>query len=290
MERHAYLIQAHKFDYTFKTLLKMIDDTRNDIFIHMDKKNKKFNEEEVKKIIKKSNVFFTERTSVTWGAYSIINSELLLLKKATSTGKYMYYHLLSGEDLPIKNQDYIHNFFQKNIGKEFVRFEKKEFTYSDRIRYTYPFQELAGRSKNIYRILGILLIKFQKIINYSKPIYKNIRFQKGTNWFSITDSLARYVVEKENWIKETFKNSFCSDEIFLQTIVINSDYIKNLYHKDFDNNPVAIMRLIDWKRGNPYIFKKDDLDELKKSEMLFARKFNCKVDKNIIDKVYDNFK
>ena len=38
MKRHAYLILAHKFDYVFCSLLKMIDDERNDIFIHMDKK------------------------------------------------------------------------------------------------------------------------------------------------------------------------------------------------------------------------------------------------------------
>ena len=42
MGRHAYLIMAHKNDYTFHTLLKLLDDKRNTLFIHMDKKVKHY--------------------------------------------------------------------------------------------------------------------------------------------------------------------------------------------------------------------------------------------------------
>lgn len=51
-----------------------------------------------------------------------------------------------------------------------------------------------------------------------------IQFQKGTNWFSITDSLARYIVEKEDWIHAVFRNTRCCDDVFLQTIIVNSIY------------------------------------------------------------------
>ena len=37
--KHAYLIIAHKNDYTLSSLLKAIDNENNDIFLHMDKKN-----------------------------------------------------------------------------------------------------------------------------------------------------------------------------------------------------------------------------------------------------------
>lgn len=39
MKKHAYLVIAHKDDLTFRTLLQMLDDVRNDIYIHMDSKN-----------------------------------------------------------------------------------------------------------------------------------------------------------------------------------------------------------------------------------------------------------
>ena len=54
--KHAYLVIAHKNDYTFQTLLNLIDDERNDIFIHMDKKNAKYRFEDVAKQIKKSKM------------------------------------------------------------------------------------------------------------------------------------------------------------------------------------------------------------------------------------------
>ena len=37
-KKQAYLIMAHKYDFTFRTLIKMLDNKNNDIFIHMDKK------------------------------------------------------------------------------------------------------------------------------------------------------------------------------------------------------------------------------------------------------------
>ena len=61
-------------------------------------------------------------------------------------------------------------------------------------------------------------------------------------------------------IEQVFKYCCCGDELFLQTIVANFKYKEKLYHKSFDNDCKSIMRLIDWIRGNPYIFTKTDYD------------------------------
>ena len=98
-EKQAYLIIAHKDDLVFNTLLKMLDHSKNDIFIHMDIKNNQYDEENVEDHIKNASLYHVERTSVTWGGESQINAELLLLEKATSIGKYQHYHLISGADL-----------------------------------------------------------------------------------------------------------------------------------------------------------------------------------------------
>ena len=34
------------------------------------------------------------------------------------------------------------------------------------------------------------------------------------------------------------------------------------------------MRLIDWKRGRPYVFRLNDFDEIINSPAMFARKFS----------------
>lgn len=279
--KQAYLIIAHKEDLVFRTLLQLLDDPRNDIFIHMDKKNSSYDAEKIEGQLKKSNIYHTERTSVSWGGYSLVNAELLLLKKAVSVGRYQHYHLLSGADLPLKSQDDIVAFFEANEGKEFIRFEKENFTYRNRVQYFYPFQEMVGRGeKKLWSLLNGIALIVQKTLKMNRN--KQIIFQKGTQWFSITDSLARYVVEQESWIQSVFHSTLCCDEVFLQTIVNQSNYRDRLYHREYDNDLHAIMRYIDWERGCPYVFTLADMDELLKSGMMFARKFDEQVDKKII--------
>lgn len=230
-----------------------------------------------------SRLRHVERTNVNWGGYSLINAELLLLKASTSEKNYQRYHLLSGADLPIKTQNEIIKFFAEKEN-EFVRFEHSEYRYSERTQFYHPFQEIIGHSHNLV-LQGVRwsLLKFQQILKVHRN--REIKFQKGTNWFSITDNLARYVVSKEMWIRKVFKNTSCADEVFLQTIIDNSDFKNNLYYKKYDNDPRAIMRLIDWQRGKPYIFRECDFQELMNYEMLFARKFDAKVDSEIVIKI-----
>lgn len=213
--KQAYLIIAHKDDLTFRTLISMLDNENNDIFIHMDKKSKNYDEESIEKMAKKSIIYHTERSNVAWGGYSLVNAEMILLRKATEVGHYNHYHLLSGQDLPIQSQETIQKFFLKNSDKEFVGFDKDIFTYGDRVYYRYFFQELAGKRKSILKSVDKFLLKMQKKLNIKRN--ENIEFQKGAQWFSITDGLARYVLSKDEWIKNVFKNGFCVDEVFLQT-------------------------------------------------------------------------
>lgn len=281
--KHAYLVLAHKCNRTFNTLLHLLDHEQNDIFVHMDQKNKDFDPGSI--ILEKSKVYYPDkRIKVNWGGYSQIKAELLLLAKAYSIGGYGYYHLLSGEDLPIKKTKEILDFWDKNNGKEFVAFDKKEFIDHDRVDYYYFFQDKIGRERHyVLRKLDQIGVYLQKRFGLRRN--SDIRFQKGANWFSISNSLAGYVLSMEGWIQETFQYTLCCDEVFLQTIVINSAFKDRLYHGGFDNDYRAIMRLVDWQRGQPYTFREEDFQELASSDKLFARKFQADVDERIIKRV-----
>ena len=112
--RHAYLIMAHNEWELLNTLLSLIDDPRNDIFLHIDKKVKKMPDLYQPKY---SKLYFTpKRYDVRWGDVGQVHSEMHLFRTAYEHGSYQYYHKLSGVDLPIKTQDYIHDFFDKHNG------------------------------------------------------------------------------------------------------------------------------------------------------------------------------
>ena len=237
MYRQAYLIIAHK--------------------------NKQFDEEDCRKLIKKSGIYFTKRTSVTWGGYSLINVELMLLKLAAKK-EYNYYHLLSGQDLPIQFGKTIQEFFIEHQGEEVVGRNRRTF---------------LGRIAAASTLL-------QKCIHLKRN--KSVRFQKGPQWFSITDDFAKYIIQQENWIKGVFSNTVCCDEVFLQTVAINSPFKDKIYQQEiFSDTEKSVMRLVDWKRGGPYIFLDEDYQELIDSKMLFARKFDCDKDATIVRKIFE---
>ena len=288
-DRHAYLIMAYDHFELLDKLLKMIDDERNDIYIHIDKKSGDVPYEKIRSSLAHSDIFFLDRKDIRWGSYSLIECELDLLKQAVKR-KYMYYHLISGVDLPIKTQDYIHDFFEKNAGKEFIHVEHTDRNNIRWLCERYHF--FAGRQgrekKGFYVGLEKISLGIQKLFHVNRlRNEKNMALWKGSNWFSITNQFAEYVVSREKWIKKHFRYTRTCDEVFLQTILANSEFKDNLFYQKNDDNYIANMRYIDWNRGKPYVFREGDLEELKRAPHLFARKFDEKISGGLIDEVFN---
>lgn len=117
--KHAFLIIAHNELRILNILLTMLDDSRNDIYLHLDKKWK-LNIQYLYHPQKANFFFVKKRMDIRWGDISSIKLEFKLFRMAYENGPYMYYHLLSGVDLPIKSQDYIHEFFKKIMEKSLL--------------------------------------------------------------------------------------------------------------------------------------------------------------------------
>lgn len=70
--------------------------------------------------------------------------------------------------------------------------------------------------------------------------------------------------------------------MFVQTMLVNSPFAANLYMPNCNNDQMACARLIDWERGNPYVFRMADYDEIMQSPAMFARKFSMQTDPEIV--------
>ena len=284
-KKHAYLILCHKNGSQLIRLLQALDDERNDIYIHADKKMQSFSQDELKNAVEKSKVYFTKRVKVTWGGYSTVRAIMILLKESTGNGAYAYYHLLSGQDLPIKSQDYIHSFFRDNAGREFVKVKTSVATdpkRQEKLAYYRFFQEYARSGKLFSKLFSKaekVSLSIQKRLNVNRIRGKEHLLYSSSLWFSITHAFANYMLQQEKWIEKHFRWTNCPDEVFVQSIIMNSHF-RSLVHTN--------MRLIDWKRGtksHPYVYKKEDFDLLNDSDCLFARKFDDAIDSEIIDRV-----
>ena len=289
--RHAYLIMTHGNFPILEKLLRFLDSENADFFIHVD--SDAFPFEDYRAAAEKSSVFFLPRKKVYWGDLTQIECELRLLE-ASVPGGYDYYHLLSGTDVPVKSRTYIERYFADRCGMNFVKFQSREISTHNlaRVRYYYPFQRLnlRGRFSRVFlRELGLIPQKIARVDRTKKSPWRV--FQKGTNWFDITGDLARYVLNQRDLIRQTFRSTCCADEIFLQTLVINSPFVDTLPEYAFDNDFRACCRYIDWERGSPYTFRSGDYEELSHTgpDFLFARKFDYAAAPDVVDRLFACF-
>lgn len=281
--RHAFLVIAHNNPEILYSQLEILDSVNTDFYFHLDVKMK-FNKENLKEHVSKSNIFFINPKKIRWGHYSQIECEMRLLEAALYSRKtYDYYHLLSGVDMPIKSYSEIDEFFSINKDKEYVHFDELRVDQQIRERISlYHF--CPGRTQWQRKINGFF-IKIQKCLKIDRLKNTGWIVQKGANWFSITEELAKDLIKNKKIIQKKFHYSFCGDEVFLQTYIFNSKFRSKLYFSQFNNDYHACMRFIDWERGTPYVFGIEDLDELLKSDYMFARKFDYVNKPEIVDKL-----
>ncbi len=277
--KHAYMIMAHNQEKLLKILLKKLDCIDNDIFLHIDKKSR-LDIGSLSAYVKYSRIYFAESVSVTWGGYSQIAAELSLMKKARQVGLYDFYHFMTGVDLPLKPIEEINNFYEQNIGKEFINFSDKQECirqYNLRIKYAHLFRDKCGRSKNFYTILNKAGIVLQKAINRTCTFGVD-DFYCGSAYWDISQELVDYILDHESFICDTFKYSSCCDEAFVQSLVWNNEYFRHrLYVEKLGNGRLGNMRWIDMDRGvdaGAYVIKGSDINEILSSGLLFARKFD----------------
>lgn len=294
--KHAYLIIAHHQVEVLERLLSLLDDSRNDLYVHLDRRLTSVDVARIKAVVHHAELFLLDRTSVNWGATSLIKCELRLLMAATQR-EYAYYHLLSGSDLPLKPQSHVHAYFERHEGLEFIEFANSEHVSLEaRVSLHHIFQEylrrpwpkpvrIGIRGLNRISLVGQQRMRVNRLRSLSAPL------KFGSNWFSITDALARYVLDNVGWIRKNFYGGRCADELFLQTLVDASQFRDAVADRRLQGRP-GNLREIDWRRaddnGSPYVWRSEDFATLMESDRLFARKFELNVDAHIISRIYEH--
>ena len=273
--KHAYLILAHHEFDLLQCLLTALDDERNDIYVHVDRKVRNLPDLH----IGRAGLFFTEdRVDVRWGDISVVEAEYVLFEEAIKKGAYTYYHLLSGVDMPLKGQDEIHRFFERYRGKEFIGFSqydyKTEVLRKVQKYHLFPrdFKKEQGRSAFAKRVLRFLWLRLQDVAGYER--HRNIAFKKGTQWVSVTGDFLKHLVLMKADVLKMYNHSFCSDEIYKQTLCWNSLFRNRIY--DAGDEAKSSLRKIGWQDGKLQDWTMQDYDVLRTSDALFARKFNHK--------------
>lgn len=275
MGRHAYLIMAHHKFEILAEILKDIDNPRNDIVLHIDKKATGIDITSLLMCVKNARLILLERMDVHWGGASQIQCILNLLECASNLDVHDYYHFMVGVEFPLKSQSYIHIFFDQNRGKEFIGYDNRHVEYLERIKYIHFFNEY-GRPHNF---VEQKLNSIRKRLLFIQKLFKIVHipatlsvYKKGDANWSITHDLVLYILSLRKSIEETYKYSFCGDELFIHTIVYNSSFWDAVYNKE--DEYASCMRLHQWRDGCNNQYHICDVDYLLASDRLFARKID----------------
>ena len=274
--KHAYLILAHNEPELLSLLVERLDDLRNDIYIHFDRKLSVL--PNIK--IQHAGLYILEdRVDVRWADVSMLEAEYKLFHAVVDSGcRYSHHHLISGVDLPLKNQDYIHSFFAQHQGKEFVGLHQRPMnSHADRaLHYWHPFTRSFRGSGCVFaikRILRYLVVQTQVLLGIRRNT--TIPFHKGGQWVSITRELIDYLLEQEDRAFTIFSRTFGADEYFVPTLIWDTPFMERLF--DATDESRGAMRYIGWRADGQLIdFTSQDLPALQQTECLFARKFNSR--------------
>lgn len=284
----AYIIAAHKNSEQLKLLINKLDYKDNDLYIHIDLKNEKLFYEIDDYTRKYKNIILIKnRINVNWSGFSQVQATINSMKEIVESGiNYDYISFISGQDFPIKSNEYISNFLQKNYGKEFMEYRDVDECDLFRLKVYNLFREYKNIRKTYMRVIDNILRRVQKPI-IKRNNFININLFHGSSWFTITHSCMKYILNyldrNPEYLKD-FKYTLCPDEHFFQMIVLNSKFKENVKN---DN-----LRYIDWNgcRNSPRTLNITDLDKIEESDKLIARKFDIETDKHIIDLLLQKYK
>ena len=283
--KHAYLVIAHGNFRVLELLLRMLDDPRNDIYLHVDRKAEDFDPGKTRAACRSAGLRILERRrDIGWGRSSLVALEMALFREARAGGPYEWYHLLSGSDLPLASQDRIHSFLSGHP-ENLIRYRKTPMQ-GDYERLSL-YRHLFG-NRNADRILEPYLLKLQRqlgVDRFRKYRRKGYEFHKGSEWVSLSDDAVGILLRNRRLIRRMTRFTHCADECYKQIILAKAGAP---VYRNADGE-TDHLRFIDWKRRDgwhPYVFRMGDYDQLTGSECLFARKFDGETDFGIAEAVF----
>ena len=272
----AHIILAHAQPEQLKRLVNKLLHPDADCYVHIDAK------QPVAEFASLQNIpnvhFIHKRIKVTWGAYSIVQATLNAFEQIIASGiQYDYINLLSGQDYPLNEASFIHQYFALHHGRQFMEFYSIYDTWQEAI------PRIAKYHLVNYDIRG--KYKLEQAINKLLPVR---RMPKGlepvgrSQWFTITLPAVKYIVHYLHDYPEVtrfFKLTWAPDEFIFQTILYNSSF-----REDMVNNN---LRYIDWSEAkhSPKTLTIADIAALEQSGCLFARKINIQTDKDLVDAI-----
>lgn len=286
MVKIAYGIFAYKDPEMVARIITRLQEESDLMYLHFDKAIGDLRYRAWKKLIEQKCPYEnTEIASVfrcKWSSFGLVDSILSAMKHFNDLD-FDYFINLTGACYPLKSAGAIKREFNRQNS---VFMEVFEMPYSG-------WGPSGGMERIQNRFYSIPRRKYPYVWEFRIPRIReklplNLKPYGGSGYFCLPKEVVRYVidfVEKNPSVRSFFRRAQAPDEMFFQTILMNSRYRSRIVN---DNK-----RYINWNRNagsHPAVLTTSDFEDIKNSGKLFARKFDPSIDSEILNLIDQHIK
>lgn len=275
MKNHAFLILAHKQPQLLARILRVLEKENHYFFVHIDRKYPDL-DDFISACVDISNTcFLTNNVKVFHAGISIVDAEILMLRETEKCDvAFDYYHLISGQDYPLRSNEIFDDFFE-HTDHSFMCIDSADLQrqlagYYDTCANGFHFNNTLTLWSRIYEKLRLSRLS---PLWYRRP--KIDHYLGGWQWFSwnkkTKDFVMQYIKDHPEYLRR-FNHTASPDEHVFTTLL-------NLHKDELDIETANPLRYISWHPHRavdtdyrPYDLTEEDLPWVVGSKAFFCRK------------------
>lgn len=278
--RIAYIILMYKYPQQTIRLVNTLNTSTASFWIHVDRKtSREVYQEMLEGLSNYPNVHFINRHKCYWGDFGHVSASLEGIKSILNSNiNCDYISLLTGQCYPIKSNEYIEDFLKSlNVHSLVDYFSLPSEAWLN------GGEERGGMNRIEYFYYHLFNKYFKlSLFNYKLKRKFPLGFKPfaGSSYWLLTRELAQHINDftSQNYsFVKFFKNVLIPDEIFYQTIIMNSEFRDKIISDT--------MTYTSWQNNSahPEILNVSHFERLSQSSCLYARKFDTTEDRGILD-------
>jgi len=291
--RLAYIISAYKLPDQLVRLVNRLNADGISFYIHVDRKSS----EQVYRgmadpLAGSANVSFLKRHTCNWGDFGHVRATLSGIEQIINSGAACdYVVLITGQDYPIKSNHHIQQFLQESGGRSFIHYFTKDAPWAGRWDERHIYWHLFwGRWHLVFPradmfespVLNRAWNVFAKAIPLRRRMPGGLEPFYGSSYWCLSRECVEYIhrfVRDNKAFMRFFRHVAIPDEVFFQTILLNSTLKDRLVNDDL------VYTDFSQHQAHPAILGKNDFKRLMGRSELFARKFDETIDGEVLDMI-----
>jgi hypothetical protein len=268
MTTQVFLIQAHKDLGQLNALVEQLRDDDFRVYVNLDRKCA-LDPVAVHPFAR----LVRDRVDVHWGTFSqvqaVLNSLAQIVAEVPSFDKVVF---LSAQDFPLLSNARLKEALARHANDELldtVAIGDGPGEWAAGFRYQYFYRDDGPR---LLRWACRIANRAMRATGVTRSLPGGMRAYGGSSWWALSqacvqDILAR--VAREPGLVRFFRRCACPDEMFFQTLVMNSPFASRVLGQNF--------RYVQWPEHgarNPKILDEGDFERIAASRAHFCRKID----------------